>query len=125
MKKTIKKLWTAALTSGEYKQVRGNLHTSNGYCVFGVLVDLHRKIHKGKWKFAYNSALSGRAYSYHECVGLVPPSVLKWAGLKLKDPSWYNVTVVNGLVSRRSLIQDNDTYGCSFKTLAKTIDKHF
>jgi hypothetical protein len=36
----IKAKWVAALRSGEYKQIKGNLKTSSGYCCLGVLCEI-------------------------------------------------------------------------------------
>ena len=38
--------WISALRSGKYKQARGQLKTSKGYCCLGVLCDLTA----GEWK---------------------------------------------------------------------------
>lgn len=50
MNSDIKKLWIAALLSGEYTQGRKVLRGADDtYCCLGVLCDLHRKAVGGKW----------------------------------------------------------------------------
>ncbi len=51
MKDEIKKLWTEALRSGEYKQGSGFLRKENNFCCLGVLTDLFLKENsdKGSW----------------------------------------------------------------------------
>lgn len=75
MRKSVKKLWLAALKSGEYKHGEGRLrYPSTGdpesperFCCLGVLCDVAKK--KGVIK-------SFTAFS-----GFLPPKVRKWAGL--------------------------------------------
>lgn len=49
MKKQVKDKWVAALLGGEYKQTRGYLRTSEGFCCLGVLCDLASKEGVGHW----------------------------------------------------------------------------
>lgn len=56
----IKKQWTKALRSGEYKQGRGKLRTRTGYCCLGVLCDI---TDRGSWSRSdsrwYHRGVSG------------------------------------------------------------------
>ena len=46
MNPRVKKLWVAALRSGQYRQGRHQLRTGNNcFCVLGVLCNLHARAH--------------------------------------------------------------------------------
>lgn len=99
MKKSVKKLWLAALKSGKYKHGEGQLRhpgTENpGYperfCCLGVLCDIAKK--------------KGVVKSFMETGGFLPPKVREWAGLlpvKLNaisepeiDTHEYRITFIN------------------------------
>jgi hypothetical protein len=38
-------MWTKALRSGDYPQIKNWLHTSCGFCALGVLADLYQQSH--------------------------------------------------------------------------------
>lgn len=89
MRKEIRDRWAEALESGKYKQGTDNLRTDGGkkFCCLGVLCDLHRKEHKGRWT-RYGSELrylrperASDAATDFNGLGLPTPKVLKWAGL--------------------------------------------
>jgi hypothetical protein len=74
--KRIKKLWVAALRSGEYKQARGQLRRGDSFCCLGVLCNLHAQAHpdiaaKQKYRGVYMSSPA-----------VLPLAVAKWADLK-------------------------------------------
>jgi hypothetical protein len=48
MTKDFRDKWCAALRSGEYNQIQGSLHTSEGYCCLGVACELESG--SGIWK---------------------------------------------------------------------------
>jgi len=75
MKPEIKKKWTEALKSGEYKQSSGFLQNQNGFCCLGVLCDLYAKENRIIWK----EELLG-----HRTV--LPVEVMRWAGLDRNNP---------------------------------------
>ncbi len=73
MNKKVKKLWVAALNSGNYKQCRGQLNDCiGGYCCLGVLCDLHAEETGQEWTAGGH---------YLTAVGHLPNSVIEWAGL--------------------------------------------
>lgn len=101
----VKKLWIEALRSGKYLQCVGKLHDyvdiedslvpesdRHSYCCLGVLCDLalqngvdvelqYRKI---------NDNLPGQnVYFYDDESGVLPESVMRWAGLAEKNPDIY------------------------------------
>jgi len=115
MKEDIRNRWTAALRSGKYSQVKGQLIKDGGFCCLGVLCDLH-SIETGRpW---IGSAYLGVAHS-------LPEMVLRWAGLKPNEP---NVHVMNKPVNyvdleETTLITLNDEDGWDFDQIANIIEE--
>jgi hypothetical protein len=73
----IKKKWAEALRCGRYRRSIGHMRSQHGYCVLGVLCDLHRiATRMGEWE---NGA-------YLECVNELPMEVRDWAGLEEPNP---------------------------------------
>lgn len=116
----IKKLWVAALRSGNYKQGRGKLRMDSSFCCLGVLCDLHAKeTGKGSWK---EMDASEGVYEYcaetHIPGMCIPPSsVYAWAGLV--GPSHQRV-FIDG--KPRELENHNDA-GKTFEEIAKAIEE--
>lgn len=82
MDKKIKKLWLAALRSGEYRQARYKLRTrQNGFCCLGVLCNIHAQENPEL------AALNVSPLSYFGETGLLPSKVKSWAGLKSNNPT--------------------------------------
>lgn len=121
MKQNIMKRWVNALRSGKYKQGTGALRqetkTTPKFCCLGVLCDLHRKEIGADYSWSDSTyCRKGRRLE----TGVLPRVVMKWAGLKDRDPS---------LVDHYALVQDRYTAsdlndnGKRFKTIAKLIVK--
>lgn len=109
MKKSVMKKWVDALRSGKYKQTKGVLKDSNGYCCLGVLCDIAPK-ETGEWDGPQGYRFEGN--------GATPPqTVLAWAGMK-SDVGCFKGT------ERKALTERNDK-GASFKTIAKLIEKDY
>lgn len=131
MDKEVKKLWIAALRSGDYKQGREALIQymnivnllgipdeeqlkDASYCCLGVLCDVYRK-QKGK-NLWYNS-------SFDESSGILPRSVIEWAGLTSANPS---VVLFNKDVSlRKTMAALNDDLKLTFEQIADLIEQNF
>lgn len=131
MKEKIKKLWVAALRSGEYKQGKGALikykvDSSNGiphmykpneetlkgatYCCLGVLCDLYRKeTGMNLW--------SDTAFDYVH--GTLSNKMLAWAGLVNSNPQ----VKINDGHTLTSLSALNDHQGYNFEAIADIIEK--
>lgn len=133
MKPEIKKLWTDALRSGEYKQGRRSLITydrntipydqivpvPNGtpneeqlkaaqYCCLGVLCDLYRKEHgKNLWY----------RFRFEDAFGVPPKCVIEWAELEIENP----IVKINDKI--RSLAELNDKLKFNFEEIADVIEK--
>lgn len=114
MKPKIKKLWIGALKSGKYQQNTHSLNSWGKYCCLGVLCDLHRKrTKKLKWKDGY----------YDGQDGVLPSSVMKWAGLHRSNPTVHN-DLKNGsyLIDKKPRLSDLNDSGASFKDIASMIE---
>jgi hypothetical protein len=93
MKPKIKSLWLQALRSGDYQQGRSYLRTGDGFCCLGVLCDLAVKAGVTSWDaprgprpeewVRTNAPDSIQGIEGH--IGLLPPTVQKWAGLEGTD----------------------------------------
>lgn len=120
MNPQIKKRWTDALRSGEYKQGKGLLRTGDKFCCLGVLCELAvqdkvvQRVPCDKDDgrvFEYgNSADLNNDGFYH--TGVLPDSVAEWAGVNPR-----------GKYDRGWLAQDNDARGLTFGQLADIIDR--
>jgi hypothetical protein len=127
MKPEIKKLWIEALLSGNYEQGQGFLcrNAGNGsteWCCLGVLTDL--AIKNGVDIDCETSNYDPDAYSFDSESGMLPLSVMEWAGLETGNGEY----VVNHLFDEgplhESLAEDNDC-GHTFEQLAATIEAYF
>lgn len=109
MNATVKALWIDALTSGEYKQAYGWLRSDNRYCCMGVLCDLYaRERQNVNW-----SDMAQGVYVFISSSTNLPFSVMRWAGLKSKDPK-----TTKGTLSK---LNDNDQL--TFDEIAAIIEK--
>lgn len=79
LKPEVKKLWTKALKSGNYKQGRGALCKGDQFCCLGVLCDIHRikVLKKGTQFWKEFPECDQKAYYEDEVV--LPVEVAKWA----------------------------------------------
>ena len=100
MKKDIKKRWIAALQSGLYPKVNGNLRTSAGYCALGVLAEI---VGGGRW------AANGSAFNYVTSNGTLCGTALD--GATLKD-------IRLSVKDQEAIIKMNDSEGKSFSQIA-------
>lgn len=111
MNKKVKKMWIAALTSGKYKQGKGQLRSGNKFCCLGVLCNLHAQAHP---EIAAKQKI---AELYMGSWARLPREVIKWAELGSEDGAY--VTSAN-----TTLVSDNDD-GCSFPEIAQIIKEKF
>jgi hypothetical protein len=108
MNKRIKTKWLKALRSGEYKQTKGRLKDSVGYCCLGVLCDLHAKETGNTWDE------SGNLPAYFGESGTLPDRVVKWSGVPDMNPDipeHYNLGAYNDV-------------GATFEDIADAIERH-
>lgn len=114
MDKEIKIKWTEALLSGEYSQGKAALKIGNHFCCLGVLCDIHRKeTNNGEWSSSIKSEYTVKdGIADSAKVGVLPPDVVKWAGLNDENPP-----VSDGYLAR---LNDN---GYTFEKLAELIEK--
>ena len=102
MNPRIKQLWVTALRSGQYRQGRGILRSTDGaHCCLGVLCDLHAKETGTLWYYDYLGAFKW-----------LPRQVADWAGLSSPDPD-----ILGSTLSRM-----NDS-GATFREIADIIER--
>jgi hypothetical protein len=79
MKPEIKKLWVAALRSGEYQQGTGRcMNNATGWCCLGVLSDLHAKENGETW-IQNPSPVNSDVRLYMGSAFYPPAAVREWA----------------------------------------------
>lgn len=107
----IRKQWTAALRSDEFRQATGALRVDDRHCCLGVLCELHRRANPDyEWK----EPVPGLGYVYDKYISALPESVMLWAGLRSQNPR-----VTHPL---RTLAQMNDD-GFTFAEIADVIEE--
>lgn len=109
MKKSIMKKWVAALRSGEFKQIKGRLETSNGNCCLGVLCNL--ALIEGVCDFTKGEDIN----FYDDRSGLLPPSVMEWAKIKSN----------NGIIPNKYYLTTLNDEGYSFNEIADIIEENY
>lgn len=127
MKPKIAKIWVQALRSGEYSQGRTRLNRDGLYCCLGVLCELAVKegvIPPGLPTIS-NGTEKVFAYGERAEVGLPPPEVVRWAGMKSRtgyitsmDPA-----VPAFINTNPSLAHLND-FGVPFSEIADAIERN-
>ena len=155
MNQEIKKMWIDALLSGEYQQGSGRLHSyiefddsmlnekdRNSYCCLGVLcklaIDNHVPVQR-TYGPVYETCVDASLETYHYDgeSGVLPSSVIIWAGLHEKNPT-IDITLLekNEEISKRmkeidmyvdrdeplEVISEFNDAGFSFQELAKIIE---
>jgi hypothetical protein len=105
----IKKLWVAALRSGEYKQAIGMLRRGGSFCCLGVLCNLHAQAHPDIAAMQHNSC-----YYMGEGANL-PRAVGSWAELYLSS----RMVSIRGANAALSFHNDN---GRTFAEIADAIE---
>jgi hypothetical protein len=137
MNAEIKAQWVAALRSGDYIQGKSRLATIRGngtveYCCLGVLCDVAVKsgldiaVCEGDVTSGTTSGSEFAPLYYGDAAGLLPDSVVQWAGLEsvAEEDSGgeYRVDIeVDGYTY--DLAQMNDC-GSTFAEIADTIAQH-
>lgn len=120
MKVEIAELWAQALESGKYSQVKGRLHSDEGYCCLGVLCELAiesgLKVEVERLMHGFNEG----NYAYDNSSIVLPASIAKWAGIKDQQGT-YGFDPVEGFCME-ALTSDNDR-GVQFPEIAATIRK--
>ena len=111
MKHKIKKLWVAALRSGEYKQGTGTLRTvGNEFCCLGVLCNLHAQANP-------KAAAQQSSPTRYDGSSIWPSErVLEWAGL-----DGANLTV--SIRGRLDCVAGHNDKGATFAEIADAIEE--
>jgi hypothetical protein len=130
MNPVVKQKWLDALRDGSYKQTRGTLQSQHEhFCCLGVLCDLAIKsgvdvevlqpVGFEAWGSGDTRA-DADEITYDGIFEVLPPSVMKWAGLNDPNPD-VNVSDIEGDVCNSNLADYNDS-GASFEEVAKVIE---
>jgi hypothetical protein len=129
MNKTVMKKWVKALRTGKYKQgtsflkLTDNRSNKTYYCCLGVLCELYNEESKKNKKKMLSEKtridVYGHVHSFNNQKKILPNKVMNWSGL-LDGAGDFN----EPCCSFNSLVAMNDE-GCSFKKIAKTIEKEW
>lgn len=110
--------WVAALESGEYKQGREKLRSSNDeFCCLGVACDLAAEA--GVIDPPTLDVVDGAVLVYDGEVYFLPNPVREWLGLRSDQGTYYDEQSNQG-----TLACDNDENGLTFEEIAQIIRKH-
>lgn len=141
MNPDVKKMWVEALRSGKYQQCTGKLHdyldiedslvpesSKHSYCCLGVLCDLalkngvdvqlqYRRVYEGMPE-------SQSVYFYDDESGVLPESVMRWAGINEKNPDIYLGDIRAGIVQLMidELGNDSDINEHSYQLISEIND---
>lgn len=115
MNKKVKKMWIAALLSGDYKQGKNQLRDGDRFCCLGVLCNLHAQAHPEI------AAMETRRGEYMGEGSWLPDEVSEWSGLDTPNGAYTSSSLSEDI---ETLAADNDA-GYSFQRIAKIIEEKF
>jgi hypothetical protein len=122
MKRSIAKLWTAALRSGDYKQGRSQLrNVRNEFCCLGVLCNLHAQAHPKIARAQYHPG------QYLGCTTDLPLEVAEWAEVRTFNATEGDVKIYPGSKKAAAItaVDANDHFLMSFGEIADLIDANW
>jgi len=117
MNQEVVKLWTEALRGGKhpaYSEITvenaGALHCGEGFCILGVICDLHREKFSGEWKTnPFNKHLE-----YLKETAFLPAAVLTWMEIVTRKP-----TMAHYIAARND---ENEAYALANPDLALLVE---
>ena len=116
MNPEIKKLWTDALTSGEFKQgINGLLREEDRHCCLGVLCELHRRAFPGGEQWVLCGYSNVQCAGYGGEISFLPDNVAQWAELPENNPGVW-------IEDSDTCLSDLNDAGSSFAEIAKIIE---
>lgn len=149
MKQAIMRRWVKDLRSKKYRQARGSLRATdsrgrltNRFCCLGVLCNLYAKEHpKAQWQRSLEAAaedcsafVTGSDVSDTN-TAVLPPAVMRWAGIKTARGQFSLTKNVRKRDLKRSSLADfecavtltqlNDHDKWDFKQIARFVEKHW
>jgi hypothetical protein len=104
-----RKLWVEALRSGEYKQTKSNLRTTEGFCCLGVACEV----------IGFPAVQVGFVYEYDGNTGVLSDRVKDALGLKSAG-GWFSEH--SETTFDNSLWKLNDEKGYTFDQIADVIE---
>lgn len=124
MNPQVKAKWLKALRSGEYRQTRCLLRSSNdAFCCLGVLCDIYTDEVEGSWEFdGYDKdgyTMINHNKGQHSKMEL-PACVAEWAGLEECNPEVF----IGGNPNSFSTLSGLNDEGKTFNEIADLIDRH-
>lgn len=123
MNKQVLSDWLSVLRGGKTRQIQRYLHAADGYCCLGVLVNLYLQEHGQDWytteAYDDDSDTNSHVYGFDNEIGILPPDVVRWAGLSSEDP----FVRVNGNHYRLSFLNDN--LRMNLEEIANVIEVNF
>jgi hypothetical protein len=119
MKRSIAKLWVAALRSDDYKQGRFQLRCGDRFCCLGVLCNLHAQTHPRI------AAQQSRPHIYMGQKAYLPFEVIRWAGIETGDDPKLSASVTTTLGKARYFTSLNDAQRLSFNEIADLVDANW
>lgn len=116
------KKWIEALRSGEYKQAKGWLKTSNGeetrYCCLGVACE----ISKEELNLSDTISRKNGIHSFNDNETVLPSEVKNWLGLTTNNGIYNGHFIYEE--NAKSLTKDNDSGKCDFNCIADIIEQN-
>lgn len=116
MKKSVMIKWVKALRSGKYKQTKGYLKDSKGYCCLGVLCEISEIGEFVDEGLDYHYLIS-KGRSYKSYLSILPVQVKHYAGLKSDNAHIMSI--------KTDLVTFNDSRDYTFHPIADIIEKHY
>lgn len=118
MNKRIKKLWTNALRSRQYKQGQGRLRDkNNNFCCLGVLCNIYAQEHLGIARKETDKDIF-----LNSSFGL-PLKVAQWAGFEIDILDDVG-DEFNVMIGKSSAFEMNDIKNYKFYQIANQIEKN-
>lgn len=127
MNPEVKKLWVDALRSGKYKQGKRRLSIDGNHCCLGVLCEIATDLGLCKKEVSAGGKVScsdPHADTFDDDPSVLPPSVVKWAGLFDQDPVVECVPFGQTIYSIYPLSELNDKFDLSFNQIADLIETY-
>ena len=112
-------LWLRALRNGRYPQCKGSLRRPAGFCVLGLLCEVHRAEHGELYRWGRAEDAGGQCWHYQGERYHLPDCVAAWAGLESVSPALGEITGRDTVL----LTAHNDIgKGVGFRELADMIE---
>lgn len=125
-----RRMWLAALRSGDYKQTTMTLRDEDGFCCLGVACDVYLNSGDAPKSAKWLKTNEFQPKKSDIKTGVLPETVKDWLGLKdeagefyvrTKKADWTTFSIDGKKYTQESLAEINDN-GKTFKQIAKIIE---